>query len=145
MGIYGGKPRLTIRMTDLDIIERVDSLFPCSKIQVVNPKPVKAGYNQPQTQYGWRISRSEEVARIIRLILPYLGRRRTAKAHEVLHHIDEHPLKRPGYHNRSKTHCIRGHEFTPENTYIRNYGRNYRRCRKCATITAALRKEGLTT
>lgn len=30
---------------------------------------------------------------------------------------------------RSRTHCLRGHEFTPENTYImRNGGRNCRAC-----------------
>lgn len=32
--------------------------------------------------------------------------------------------------NARKTHCIRGHEFTPENTYIQNGGKT-RRCRTC--------------
>ena len=32
-------------------------------------------------------------------------------------------------HNKSKTHCPRGHEYTPENTYISKEG--YRRCRQC--------------
>lgn len=32
--------------------------------------------------------------------------------------------------NRSKTHCIHGHEFTPENTYY-NAKRNARSCRAC--------------
>ncbi|NED52837.1 HNH endonuclease, partial [Micromonospora aurantiaca] len=31
--------------------------------------------------------------------------------------------------NAAKTHCIRGHEFTPENTYVKNGGRD---CRTCA-------------
>ena len=32
-------------------------------------------------------------------------------------------------HNASKTHCKRGHEFTPENTRIRTTG--FRNCRTC--------------
>ncbi|KIA63036.1 NUMOD4 motif-containing HNH endonuclease [Nocardia vulneris] len=33
------------------------------------------------------------------------------------------------HHNGSKTHCVRGHEFTPVNTYIRtNGGRDCRTC-----------------
>lgn len=32
--------------------------------------------------------------------------------------------------NAAKTHCIRGHEFTPENTYLHH---GYRNCRRCAS------------
>ena len=35
--------------------------------------------------------------------------------------------------NSRKTHCIRGHEFTKENTYIQKVSN--RECRKCRTIT----------
>jgi hypothetical protein len=34
--------------------------------------------------------------------------------------------------NTDKTHCIRGHEFTPENTYVRPCGR--RRCKTCRQL-----------
>lgn len=37
-------------------------------------------------------------------------------------------------HHANKTHCIRGHEFTPENTLIQK-GKN-RRCRECKYIEA---------
>lgn len=42
--------------------------------------------------------------------------------------------------NRGKTHCIRGHEFTPENTYIRpnDGGRD---CRTCMVIRERQRRE----
>lgn len=39
-----------------------------------------------------------------------------------------------GIHNAVKTHCANGHEYTPENTYIRTYthnGRTHRICRTC--------------
>lgn len=43
-------------------------------------------------------------------------------------------IKRPnnGFWNKSKTHCAQGHEFTPENTYLRpkKYG-VVRNCRTC--------------
>lgn len=39
--------------------------------------------------------------------------------------------------NASKTHCIRGHEFTPENTYIRG-DTGHRQCRVCLRARAKL-------
>jgi len=40
--------------------------------------------------------------------------------------------KHLGEHNRKKTHCKQGHEFTPDNTYIY---KNQRYCRKCHRIS----------
>lgn len=37
---------------------------------------------------------------------------------------------------RSKTHCVHGHAFTPENTYIRPNGR--RRCKECHNVNNRL-------
>jgi len=36
----------------------------------------------------------------------------------------------PQAKNRLKTHCPKGHEYTPENTYIRP-SKNWRECRAC--------------
>jgi len=33
------------------------------------------------------------------------------------------------FHNRNKTHCSKGHEYTEKNSYIDCYG--YRQCRSC--------------
>lgn len=133
-----GGTRLTIRMTDRDVIERVDALFKCTKIQVVNPRPVKEHFNQPKTQYAWRISDPEKVRQILALLLPWFGERRAGKARELLAHLDSRPGV-GGFHG-AKTHCAQGHEYTPENTYTRP-GTTHRHCRTCRTEWARRHRE----
>lgn len=43
--------------------------------------------------------------------------------------------------NARKTHCIHGHEFTPENTYFKNGKHPGRQCRKCIAASNARRYE----
>lgn len=51
-----------------------------------------------------------------------------------------HDMIRHGVHpSASKTHCIRGHEFTPENT--RRDAKGHRACRKCERARRAVRTE----
>jgi hypothetical protein len=38
-----------------------------------------------------------------------------------------------GSRNAAKTHCDRGHEFTPENTYVPP-SRDHRACRECRRL-----------
>jgi hypothetical protein len=40
--------------------------------------------------------------------------------------------------NRRKTHCVNGHEFTPENTRVTK--RNTRQCKECERINNAKRR-----
>lgn len=54
-------------------------------------------------------------------------------AHMELVTSSENVLRGEGafVRNSRKTHCIRGHEFTPENIYLaRNGGRNCKECRR---------------
>lgn len=48
---------------------------------------------------------------------------------EPVTHAENVRRGRGGEHNRLKTHCAQGHEFTPENTYIRSNGGRF--CRTC--------------
>jgi hypothetical protein len=125
-----GGTRISIGMADRDVIDRVNALFPCRTIQVVAPKPIRGGA-QPRTIYTWRTSDPVKVREFLTLVFSWLGERRAAKACEVLAHLDSRPGT--GGHNRAKTHCAQGHEYTPENTYIRK-GTTHRHCRACLVV-----------
>lgn len=43
----------------------------------------------------------------------------------------------------AKTHCDRGHPFTPENTYLFGPDKQWRACLTCREITKELRKHGI--
>ena len=45
----------------------------------------------------------------------------------------------PSTVNQAKTHCVNGHEFTPENTRKRSDGRGHRICRSCRAALDARR------
>ncbi len=49
--------------------------------------------------------------------------------------VEHLQLVTPAEHRRVEgletTHCPAGHEYTPENTYIRTNGNGYRQCRAC--------------
>ena len=86
-----GGTRLTIRMSDRDVVDRVNALVPCTGIKVVKPKPKPENGNEPCIQYAWRISDSGKVREVLTLLLPWFGERQAAKAREVLAHLDARP------------------------------------------------------
>jgi hypothetical protein len=64
----------------------------------------------------------------------------------VTHRVNNMRSSSPSALNAQKTHCKRGHEFTPENTYVAPDRPNSRACRKClvvAQIKARMRRLGL--
>lgn len=132
-----GFGRVTLKMVDRDIIERLDALFPCPGISVRPP-------DQPhhQIQYGWTITHSERIREFLALIMPFLGKRRLAKANELLAYLDSRPGQGSYYAN--KTHCPHGHPYSPENTYHvpRTGARVCKTCRRTykAEYTAGVRR-----
>lgn len=84
-GVYGSSVQCIITSTDQDVIDHVQELFPANKIYYVKRR-------QPQHKeaWCWRIQDRPRVTRFLELILPYLGERRSAKAREVLTHIEAH-------------------------------------------------------
>ena len=80
---------------------------------------------------------------------------RALSPEEVVHHINEDRLDNrlenlvllsgQGSHNtihntgKRGTHCRRGHEFTPENTYVTSNGN--RQCKACRRLVYRQRKE----
>ena len=65
---------------------------------------------------------------IMMTLYPILSPRRQRRICELLSFWRFIGLR--GSHNRNKTHCKRGHLFTPESTYPRSSGR-YRECKTC--------------
>jgi len=65
----------------------------------------------------------------VRCIEPTHLQAKTRLAHSVEHLVEE-------------THCVHGHEWTPENTYVRGYtkaGRPIRTCKRCRSIHQSAR------
>lgn len=121
-----GALRLTISMTDRDIIERIDALFPSAgvKPQTLQYRKDGTAYRQ---RYSWRVG-GDVAGEVLTAILPWLGQRRAGAARAALEHLRTRPGT--GGHHRGKTRCAQDHEYTPENTYIRP-GTTHRHCRTC--------------
>lgn len=113
--------RLQIAMTDRDVIERVDTLFP-----MTNGIYHRSFVSERKDMYVWEITRAETVRKVLAAIGPHLGQRRTAKMHDALTYLDTRPGKNLG---RRKTHCVHGHSLAGTNLYVIPKGS--RRCRAC--------------
>lgn len=80
------KVRITIAMTDEDVIDR---LLEVTGVGTKDERRVDEKNPKHSRIYFWRIGRREEVAEFLTAILPYLLSRRTAKAEEALNIIAE--------------------------------------------------------
>ena len=123
-----GSVRAMIAMSDRDIIERVHALWPTTVLRVDHPKTKPWLTQKPKPRYWWRIA-GPQVREFIELIEPWLGERRRARAQELLSHLAARPA---GTYQSRKTHCAKGHPYSPENTVLgRDGNAAYRRCRIC--------------
>lgn len=121
--------RMTIAMSDRDIIERIDKVFPCGRaLAVRNDEGMRARYVDPKPMYVWRLGTGAAITEVIASILPWLGERRSARAQEVLDHLAKR--QQPG--EPRSTHCKRGHALTGDNLIRRGGKSPYVRCRICS-------------
>lgn len=82
-----GTPELHIDMTDEDILLRVMAIFGGN---VTGPYP--RGDNKPI--YSWRLSGIKPVQEVLRLMWPLLGKRRRARADEMIAQYHAAPVHR---------------------------------------------------
>jgi hypothetical protein len=107
-----------ITMTDLDIVDRIQSVSGVGTVR----GPFDRG-NKPYKT--WTVGSQDGVA-FLEAILPWLGERRSERAREAINRWRNNKKQtRPG-----DTHCINGHEFTPENTHP-TYSGNGKGCKIC--------------
>lgn len=122
--------RIGIGMTDRDVIERVDRLFPSAAgiRREVRPPP-------RQPMYRWYISRQSLVREILTMILSYLGERRGAAARAAIESINSRPFGGNG----QKAKCKRDHPLSGNNVFIDSHGR--RQCRICERMRSKLKHQ----
>lgn len=118
--------QIRLEMTDGDVVERFALIMGCGNVSI---RPPQREHWLPL--HSWRVYEAEKVRDCIQRLLPFLGKRRTARAQEVL---------RLGAdvrsHNTKKTHCPQGHPLSGDNLIeepIKRGEKPYtaRRCRKC--------------
>lgn len=79
-GIDRGRPKIRVRMTDHDVVQRVAELCGTNKVHTVDYFHRRFG---SQVQYEWTC-RGRNAIEVMRAILPYMGERRAARINEIL-------------------------------------------------------------
>lgn len=135
-GKRGSGCQVRLGMTDLDVVQRFAALMECGNIHAPNHDrwPRKQQGHKPLHQ--WVVYEASQVIRVIEMLLPYFGERRSAKAREVL--AVARDIKTA---NADKTHCPEGHALEGENLMLEPIKRTLadgsvreytaRRCKVC--------------
>lgn len=114
----GTMRRLTLSMTDFDVVEKFAEVVGCGQIH-----PRKAQRDHWSPSLSWTCTDWKEIQRILKKFLPYLGERKTHEAKELL---ANGPIKK-----KLVTHCPKGHPLKGKNLYRPpSGGRHCKRCRK---------------
>jgi hypothetical protein len=99
--------QVKIGMTDKDVLETVDRLFPSPNGLRHRP------YEYKKDQWFWMVSSKEAVEEYLQGILPFLLSRRRARAEEGLERLARNRGARS-----KRTHCPRGHPLAGDNLYF---------------------------
>lgn len=106
-------PFVTLQMTDRDVVERAAILMLAPKVHTETRTGRKPLY---RAQVG-----GAKAIRLMRLLLRFMGQRRTARIQAILTVHAER--------QRRKLFCRRGHRLTARNVAVPKTG--WRRCRTC--------------
>jgi hypothetical protein len=101
-------------MTDLDVIERLDALWP-------SPTGPYECERTGKNLYAWHVGARDRVKGFLIGIMPWLGERRRARAEAALELL----ARNRGINTDT---CARGHDMTGDNRGFKS-GRRY--CRRC--------------
>jgi hypothetical protein len=115
---------VTVSQKDPEVLER----FAAAVGRGYLYPPFRPSASKPNPCWQYRLHRWKHCLEVMDLLWPYLG---TLKREQFIRVKAEvlaggEPLDRA---KGNKTHCVRGHDFTPENTMISKAG--YRQCRAC--------------
>lgn len=119
----GSSIYIQVSMVDGDVIERAKEVFGCGYIQT---------YVLPsgKTCYKLSVLRQEDVRYWMRLLLPYMGERRSARIRDCLEIRARFPEPR-----RNWTHCSHGHLLDGPNLRLVTEGKyEKRRCLECGKL-----------
>ena len=114
--------QLKVCMTDQDTMERLAGVFPGGKMNTF-PSHLKYG-NKPV--WTWTLSKRNLILSVLADLLPFLGKRRTAKAIEAIAILHEK--------NQAERFCKRGHEKA---LHTKVYNTGYKECKLCRPISRA--------
>ena len=81
---YPKKTHLSLAMTDEDVMERFVDVIGCGKLY--GPYCYK---KKSKPFWQWTIWKKSEVLRILKMLLPHFGKRRSQRAIEAINHLNE--------------------------------------------------------
>ncbi|HEY4761339.1 MAG TPA: hypothetical protein VIH42_12220 [Thermoguttaceae bacterium] len=123
--MWGKTPSITIAQKEMWPLEKVHKLVGGKFYKFKN-----WGTNK-ETFYNSLHIHGKRAIGLMMTLYSLLSPRRQEKIEEIIAKWKLIPCR--GEHNRIKTHCKRGHEFTEQNTYMKADGSG-RECRKCQKI-----------
>src|ERR1700749_3884577 len=120
-------PQVECSQVQKEPLERLVTIFGGTLrfVQRKNPKPNHKDY------YRWQIN-GPKAAGVMMTIYAMMSPVRKEQIEHALNVWKAAPRRK--WFNATKTHCKRGHEFTPENTYLKSTKagpKTYRQCRTC--------------
>lgn len=128
---------IVVSMTDKDVIESLKES--ADGLGVINGPYSHKDRPDHKPMWRWTVTKRADFLHVAEQIMPYLHQRRRSRLQKVIDGFRPFCLVRRNP-NINKTHCIRGHEFTPENTYITPRGT--RNCKECRRTNQRERRHG---